>query len=262
MRFYKKADLDKIVFSKKFESQRDAVLALLDNFQKSSGVSIGNGDRNVLKAFELPGITINVKSFKVPNLINKIVYRFFRMSKAQRSFEHATQLMSLGIGTPQPLAYVEFHQGPFLRQSYYVSEQLVPDFTFRELIHDPEIPKREEIIRKFTQFTFQLHENKILFKDHSPGNTLIKWEGSEVHFFLVDLNRMDFKALTFEERIKNFARLTPLKEMVALMSEEYAQLMGRSYEEVFSLMWKETEAFQHKFHRKRRLKKKLLFWRK
>ncbi len=251
--------MDKVVFSKKFNAQRDEVLALLDNFQKSEGERIGNGDRNVLKAFKISKGTINVKSFKVPNLINKIVYRFFRMSKAQRSFEHATTLMELGIGTPEPVAYVEYHRGPFLERSFYVSEQLVPDFTFRELIHEPDIPKREEIVKKFTQFTFQLHENNILFKDHSPGNTLIKWEGSDVHFFLVDLNRMDFKTLSFEERIKNFARLTPLKEMVAMMSAEYARLIGRSYDEVFTLMWEETEKFQHKFHRKRRLKKKLLF---
>lgn len=253
--------MSKIVFSEKFESQKDAILKLLGDFQMLNGTRIGNGDRNILQAFAMESGTVNIKSFKVPNLINKIVYRFFRPSKAARSFDHATKLMQFGIGTPAPIAYAEFYNGPFFGASFYVSEHLSPDFTFRELIHDPSIDGREEIIKKFTQFTFKLHEHNVLFKDHSPGNTLIKREGNEIRFYLVDLNRMEFNTLSLKERIQNFARLTPLKEMVAIMSKEYARLLGEREEEVFELMWAATEHFQQKFHRKRRLKKKLLFWR-
>ena len=46
--------------------------------------------------------------------------------------------------------------------------------TYRELITFPNYPDREEILRQFTAFTKQLHDNGVLFKDHSPGNTLIK----------------------------------------------------------------------------------------
>jgi len=84
----------------------------------------------------------------------------------------------------------------------------------------------------------------------------------DYEFFLVDLNRMQFKPLSFEERIQNFARLTTHQSMVEVMSDEYAKLMNEDYNKTFSLMWKLTQEFQEKFHRKRRLKKKLKFWKK
>ena len=100
------------------------------------------------------------------------------------------------------------------------------------------------------------------FLDHSPGNTLIQLNDGAYKFYLVDLNRMEFGDMDFETRIKNFARLTIHKSMVEVMSDEYAKLGGYDYNRVFNLMWAETEAFQNRFHRKRRIKNKVFFWRK
>ena len=110
------------------------------------------------------------------------------------------------------------------------------------------------------KFTHNLHEKGILFLDHSPGNTLIKKNGKDYNFYLVDLNRMNFGDLDFETRIKNFSRLTIHKSMIEVMSDEYAKCTKGDYNTIFNLMWTETEAFQEKFHRKKRLKKKFLFW--
>ena len=73
-------------------------------------------------------------------------------------------------------------------------------------------------------------------------------------FFLVDLNRMKFKSLSFQERMKNFARLTPLKAMVEVMSDEYAKCIGERYDKVVRAMWGETQKFRSKFERKKRIK--------
>ncbi|WP_220628134.1 Kdo domain containing protein [Confluentibacter sediminis] len=226
------------------------------------GESFGNQDRNSLKLFQFKDMTVNVKSFKVPNIINQIAYRFFRKSKAQRSFEYANKLVALHIGTPQPIAYYEFTMPFLFKKSYYVSEHLNYDLTYRELTTDLNYPHHEEILRAFTRFTFGLHENGIHFLDHSPGNTLIQLNNGDYKFYLVDLNRMNFGPMDFETRIKNFSRLTIHKSMVVVMSDEYAKLSGYDYNKVFNLMWKETEAFQERFYRKKRLKKKLKFWKK
>lgn len=243
-------------FSEKYLPQKDSIFTLLSNFDKE-GVLLNNGRRNVIKVLPLAGQALNFKSFKIPNLVNRIAYNFFRKSKAQRSFENATYLLNHGIGTPHPVGYFEEEHALFFNRSYYISEQLEAEITFRELILDPEYPNREEILRKFTAFTHRLHENNILFKDHSPGNTLIKKNGDEYEFFLVDLNRMEFKDLTFEERVLNFTRITSKKDMVAIMSDEYAKLTGIAYPKVFELMWEHTAAFQEKFYRKKRWKKRL-----
>ncbi len=132
--------------------------------------------------------------------------------------------------------------------------------TFRELISNPNYPDKETILKEFTQFTYKLHENGILFKDHSPGNTLIKKEKVGYSFYLVDLNRMEFRSLSLEERISNFSRLTPKREMVKTMSREYAKLYNADFDKIDELMWKKTTAFQNQYYRKKKVKEALFFW--
>ena len=244
-----------------FQSFTPTLDQYIDNFN-TAGTIFVDGERNKIKLFEMGNITINIKSFKVPNLINRIAYQFFRKSKARRSFEFANRLLENGIGTPQPVAY--FEQSTFLGfgNSYYISEHLAVDLTFRELVEIPDYPDWENILRQFVQFTFRLHEKGIEFLDHSPGNTLIKnTENGRYEFYLVDLNRMIFHThLNFEARMKNLSHLTPKKDMVALMSNEYAKLYQEKTEaEIMQKMWFFTEDFQKKFHAKIKLKKRLLF---
>ena len=229
---------------------------VIDNFT-TSGTLIGDGDRNKIKVYELNGKTISVKSFKIPNFINQIVYKYFRKSKAERSFEYANSLIEYGIGTPKPIAFFENSSLLGLQKSYYICEYLNYDLTYRELVTNSKYPDHENILRQFTKFTWQMHEKGIYFKDHSPGNTLIMQHEKEYNFSLVDLNRMSFFKLDFEARMKNFSRLTPKKEMVRIMSDAYAKLSGDDFEKVFKKMWVYTQQFQEKFHRKKRLKQKI-----
>lgn len=246
-----------------FTTETTSILDTINTFS-NKGILFGNGQRNIIKLFDLKDKTINIKSFKIPNLINKIAYKYFRKSKAKRSFEYATILLDRGVGTPQPIAFLENFNWLGLRDSYYVSEHLVTELTFRELVEIPDYPDRENILRQFTRFSFDLHEKGIEFLDHSPGNTLIKKkENGNYDFFLVDLNRMEFhESMTFEMRMKNLCRLTPLKEMVATMSNEYAKLYPESEQKTYDTLWKYTADFQEQFYRKKRLKKKLKFWKK
>ncbi|MCP9201086.1 Kdo domain containing protein [Gramella sp. GC03-9] len=219
----------------------------------NSGSSLHKG-RNEIKIFRLNDRDINVKAFRIPNLVNKFAYRFIRKSKAQRSFEYANKLLKRGINTPFPIAYVEHKTNFAFLESYYISEHLEVDLTYRDLVKNNNLPDYERILREFTAFTFELHEKEIEFLDHSPGNTLIRKENGKYQFFLVDLNRMNFKALSFEERMKNFSRLTPQKKMVRMMANEYARLADKTEEEVFQKMWFYTEQFQEKIRRKKKLK--------
>ncbi len=244
----------------RFLKHTSNLLSMLENFG-SDGILFGDGKRNKIKLFDLGGITINIKSFKKPILINQIIYKYFRKSKARRSYEYATTLLEKGIGTPQPIAFFENYTWLGLKDSYYVSEHLETELTFRELINIPDYPDHSTILRQFTQFTFDLHEKGIEFLDHSPGNTLIKKIGEGKYaFFLVDLNRMNFHSeMSFDVRMKNFSRLTPKKEMISIMSDEYAKCYSQSSNLVFEKMWQETCRFREGFERKKRIKRKLKF---
>jgi len=243
-------------YNKNYLHISDKIEQYLQDFN-TLGKLIVDGNRNKIKAYEIEGSSFNVKSFKIPNFINQIIYKHFRKSKANRSFEYANKLITFDIGTPKPIAYYEHFSFIGLQESYYVCEHLNYDLTFRELITNPDYPDYEKILRLFTEFTWQLHEKGIYFKDHSPGNTLIIKNSENYDFYLVDLNRMSFVKLDLEARMKNFSRLTPKKEMIYIMSDEYAKLSGENFEKVYEKMWFYTQQFQDKFHRKKQLKQTL-----
>jgi|SRR6218665_74021 len=244
-----------------FTKYKSDLSRFIENFN-TSGTLFGDGKRNKIRLFELDDKTVNIKSFKIPNLINQVAYKFFRKSKARRSYEYANKLIENGIGTPQPIAFEENFSLIGIQKSYYISEHLPTELTFRELVEIPDYPDHDIILRQFVRFSFQLHQKGIEFLDHSPGNTLIKKvTENQYAFFLVDLNRMEFHGqMDFDQRMKNLSRLTPKKEMIAVMANEYAKLYDRSEAEIFEKMWFYTNDFQVKFHKKIKMKKLLKFW--
>lgn len=234
---------ENLVINPKYSHILAELKVALLNFEEI-GEYVTKGDRNIIKKIEIDGVYFNIKKFKTPNFFQALIYRFFRKSKAQRSFEYASKLIDFEIGTPAAVAYLEmFSFG--LKESFYVSEHLDYDFDFRVLIHNPQFKNREEILRQFTQFTFKLHENGVNFLDHSPGNTLIIERGeNKFDFYLIDLNRMRFEPMSFEKRMHNFRRLWPSKTMVRIMAEEYARLYNKSTSETYDTMLKYSKEFQ------------------
>lgn len=242
----------------KFKQYEKELRGIFDSFDES-GKDFVIGDRNRIKLFDLDGHTINVKSFKKPHLVNQIVYKYFRKTKARRSFEFAEILMEKGIGTPHPIAFQENYEGMGLGRSFYASIHQSYDLTYRELVEIPDYPDHDNILRQFSRFCYKMHQLGIEFKDHSPGNTLIRQkENGEYAFFLVDLNRMNFhQNMSLDLRMNNLSRLTPKKEMVEVMADEYAKASGENSQQLFELMWHYTQSFQERFHRKKRLKNKI-----
>lgn len=242
-----------------YKSRKDEFVDIVSNFNAYNNF-VNDGQRNSIKKVAIEGLLLNIKAFKVPNFFNQIIYKYFRKSKAQRSYTFGQKLLQLGVLTPEPIAYFEFSNGLLFGKSYYLSEQIEYDLTFRELLHDLDYDNHEEILRAFTRFTFMLHENEVEFLDHSPGNTLIKKVNGDYAFYLVDLNRMVFKPLNFKMRMKNFARLSASEPMIKIMSDEYATCYEKKYDEVLKLMTFYSKEFVQKSDRKKRLKKKLKFW--
>lgn len=87
-----------------YDKVKKLILNSILNFNNSGEIFI-KGNRNTIKLFQIEEKIYNIKSFKSPNLVNKIAYRYFRKSKAKRSFEFATLLIEKGIGTPNPIAF-------------------------------------------------------------------------------------------------------------------------------------------------------------
>jgi len=180
--------------------------------------------RNEVKIFEKGDRILNVKSFKFPNLVNRFVYVYFRGSKAARSFAYAEKLLKLGVPTPQPVAYAEYIRSGVLKESFYVSLHFKYDFTLREVLNY-QVSERDRILRQWVAFTYEkLHKNGIFHLDYSPGNTLIRHDGDEYFFSLIDLNRMNFGEIDFEKGLQNFRQLDTDRQTLELLATEYALL--------------------------------------
>lgn len=246
---------ENFVIHLKCEHLADKLKDVLHNFSEK-GEFVVKGNRNIIKRVNLVGNDLNIKKFKTPNEFQALVYQSIRDSKAKRSYDYACKLNELDINTPFPIAYLEmFSTG--LKESFYVSEHIDYDFDFRELIHNPKFKKRNEILKQFTAFTFKLHENHVNFLDHSPGNTLIMDLGNNQYdFYLIDLNRMRFEEMDFDERMRNFRRLWLSKTMIKIIAQEYSELYGESFEETHRLLAKYSRKFQKKVNLKKLRKRK------
>lgn len=242
-----------VFFAKEFSQYKTEIIHTLKNFN-TNGTIIGDGNRNVIKFFEINGLLFNFKSFKQHNIINRHVYKFYRKSKARRSFEYAHLLLDKNFYTPKPVAYIENYDFIGLTSSYYISEHLENSFTLADILFDNGLPGRTEIIKEYTALIYNLHENGIQFIDNTAGNFLIIKENGVYRFYIVDLNRMNFyDHIGIHKRINNFAKLTPDEEVMNIISEEYASLSGLSS----AYFFKKLKEASNKILIKRKVKKVL-----
>lgn len=212
----------------KYIHLKEEILAIPSRFEKEMDVI--DDYRNVIKIMDIGGLKCNVKMFKPPHLINQIAYAYIRKSKAERSYLNAEILLSNGVLTPDPLAYIVYKNAIGVTRSFYVSVQLDYDFRFRELLQEQPVDL-EEILISFTRFTHDFQQKQIFFKDHSQGNTLIKrGRDGSCDFYLVDLNRISYRKLTREEGVLNFSRLGLESYNLDVVATEYARLTGESVE--------------------------------
>lgn len=190
----------------------------------STGQMFFAGKRNTIKTFDYQGNKINIKAFKKPIFINQIIYKYFRPSKAKRSFVYGNYLIDNGFLTPKPYGFLEKFDFIGLTKSYYCSEHLENATTIGNIFFDKNIPDWEIIIQGYARYFFELHEKGIEFLDNSLGNTLVIKENNQYKFYLVDLNRMNLnKKMCAEDRMNNFSRLTIDTDVLKIISDEYSK---------------------------------------
>jgi hypothetical protein len=210
--------------------------------------------RNELKIIELDGINTVVKSFKIPHLLNRIMYTFFRKSKADKSYRNALYLQKLGISTPQPIALIEFFESGLLADSYFISDYFEYDFTIRTPLLES-LNDRDAILTAFAEYTYGLHQKGVWHLDYSPGNILIKRSDNGYQFAIVDINRMEFREIAPTEGCENFNKLWASDEELEIIGREYARLSGLDEATTIAEMKRHNDANKRVKNFKKRLKK-------
>ena len=194
--------------------------------------------RNELKVIDYEGINTVVKAFKIPHKLNQFVYAYFRDSKAKKSYQNAMKLISLNIHTPMPIGFIEFYKMGLFKESFFITEKLDYEFTIREPLRNKDLNNRENILKQFVAFTYNLHQKNVFHKDYSAGNILVMETKNDYNFSVVDINRMEFKHMSLEERLDNFAKLWLDEDSLMIIAKEYAKLSNTDEEEALSILRK------------------------
>ncbi len=221
------------------------------HFQQSTEVLYDQ--RNQIRLITYEGERYVVKAFKIPNIINQFAYRYLRPSKARRSYEY-----SIKIGEklcPQAIAYIEKYKNTLLEKSYYVSKYYDYDFTIQPVLLDDNFDNniRKLILEELADFSCELHNNNILHRDFSYGNILIKKVSHHYQFKIIDVNRMQFKALSLNDRLKSFARLSAKDEYMKIIIGQYAKCIGEPVDKLLPI----AKEYRDDFIKNRVLKNKM-----
>ncbi len=220
----------------------------------------GNGDliyaaRNVLKKQYVNDLTLVVKSFKKPFLLNRIAYSFFRKSKALRSFMYSMEIKRLGFLTPDPVAMIEIYKNGLISNSYYICRYDTGE-TVRQVM-EGKVEGNEALLTAFARYTAALHEKGILHLDYSPGNILFnRLPDGEFQFSIVDVNRMKLLSeIDCETVCQNMRRLCISREVLAFIMKEYASVRGWDTELVVKKAIEYSDAFFSQYTLRRAAKK-------
>ena len=194
-----------LVIHPDFKNLEEFIVSIPERFQRNEGTVIHQG-RNELRKMEYNGKEYVIKSFHSPHLINRFVYGIFRPSKAKRSYDHAEMLLKIGVGTPQPVGYMNIRSGLL--------------FVFRAI----------------GKVTARLHEHGYAHKDYGRANILFQKTPNGITIEIVDLNRMYIGPIDMKTGCKNFERLPATPQMHRWMAEEYAKARNFDVEKCFELM--------------------------
>lgn len=238
----------RIVINPKYDFLKEQIKSIPNLFEEK-GEIIYDG-RNLLKREIINGVDVVVKSFKKPHLFNRVVYSFFRKSKASRSYLFSNEIIDRGFYSPEPIAVIEQYSYSLLTRSYYICRYDNGE-TVRYLM-DGVVAGNEDKLKAFARYTAELHNASILHLDYSPGNILIRSTKNGYEFSLVDVNRMRIvPSIDCETACKNMSRLCISQEVLSYIMTEYALIRGWDVKSTVNLSLYYTSQFfkRYLFHR-------------
>ena len=155
--------------------------------------------RNYIYAAEMKTpagiLPVVVKQFKNQGL-KKRIERRLRGSKAERSWHVAKGLAGAGLGTPEPILWVESDrsEGPSFFVARLVTGAVEVRQFFRRLNDDPkagEFPEVDEaaFLGRLGRLARSINDAGIVYRDLSMGNVLAVQRDGELDLYLVDFNR-------------------------------------------------------------------------
>ncbi|NDW10293.1 lipopolysaccharide kinase InaA family protein [Dysgonomonas sp. 520] len=260
----------KIIISRNYENTplvRNFIENLPETFS-SNGTVIFSA-RNVIKSFAIDSSDetlkdVVVKRYKKPYFLQRVIYSFFRKSKAKRAFYNAMELRKRNVDTPQEIAFLEEWENGLFKYGYFISGSNYSP-PIREKLIDLEIFDHA-IAKDFAFFVAELHQKGILHRDLNSTNVLYHQQEGHNTFSLIDINRMDFlssgKQLSISDCFNNLTRFTGRMDLYEYVLQHYIEARGWDKDTTLGeaigikmrhdKQWKRRKSFTRMFSLKRK----------
>jgi tRNA A-37 threonylcarbamoyl transferase component Bud32 len=239
----------KIVIHPDFANTADFIRQLPKSFEHEGELLYDK--RNKVKRYRVNNEVLTVKRYKRPNVIQRIVYTFFKKSKTERAYLFAGMLRERGFDTPHEVAYIEQKRNGLFLDGYFVS--LNCDYPpLSELLRKRDFDRQPA--NELAAYMVRLHEKGVLHGDLNLTNILYHTDDKgSYQFTLIDTNRSKFKSPTKKECLENLKRLTHSKALLRYIVMQYAISRGWNPRECALEVFRYLLQFEQKRHRKRKL---------
>lgn len=205
--------------------------------------------RNKVRRFIYKNEHLIVKKFKRPHLIQRIVYTYFKKSKAERAYSYAGVFRQSGIDTPHEIAFIEIKENGFFTESYFVSTECT-DTPLMPVLNKVGFDK--QIAQELASYLVCLHTKGILHGDLNLNNILYRMENGCCLFTLIDTNRSTFMTEPdMQTCMNNLKRLTHNKELMDYVVRAYATIRQWDPDKCATLVFRCLSSFEEKVRRKR-----------
>lgn len=255
MTTYKKGDKRfNVVIKDKYDYLTPFIERIPDMFEEGRGDVLYAG-RNEVRSFDLDNINLVVKRYKRVNTIQRIVYSFFRRTKAERAYAFAAILRERGVDTPEEVSYIEVSRNHLFETGYFVSLECPNPPAFDRLVPPKDFD--HHMADELAAFINYMHSRGILHGDMNFGNFLYSYDDAEnCRFTVIDTNRSHFRRgyPSRKECLYNFRTTTHRRDVFEYIVRAYARLRRWNEDKAVKQATHYLENFERRHRRKERLK--------
>jgi tRNA A-37 threonylcarbamoyl transferase component Bud32 len=231
--------------SPKYSLAKDFIAHIPELFSIEGQGEVLDMRRNKIKVFNTQWGEWVVKSYKVPMLFQRVIYTFFRKTKASRAFAYAGRLRKMGLDSPEPVAYIEIKNRWIYEEGYFIYSKCNDPFVYPQLVDIPHYDK--SLADAVAGFLAEIHSKGVKHGDLNLTNILYRREGDHYHFTIIDINRCKFKRhLTKEDCYNDLRRVTHRRDLYDHIIAKYASLRGWGPDKAVARAEKALDRFEAK----------------